>query len=87
VILDAQDRELGRKLIGPGQPLDFGGFRFRQTRGDPDDPQVAGIEAVREPGLWLIRTGFASLLLGCVWMFYLKPALKRRARGAQEATS
>jgi hypothetical protein len=30
------------------------------------------------PGSWLIRTGSASFLLGCVWMFYLKPWLKRR---------
>jgi len=27
---------------------------------------------------WLIQAGFASLLLGCAWMFYLKPVLKRR---------
>jgi hypothetical protein len=32
----------------------------------------------RGPGLWLIRTGCVSLVLGCVWMFYLKPGLKRR---------
>ena len=30
------------------------------------------------PGLWLIETGCAGFLLGCAWMFYLKPVLKRR---------
>jgi hypothetical protein len=30
------------------------------------------------PGLWFIRTGCTSLILGCAWMFYLKPSLKRR---------
>jgi len=29
-------------------------------------------------GRWLVQAGFASLLLGCAWMFYLKPVLKRR---------
>jgi hypothetical protein len=29
-------------------------------------------------GSWLVGGGFACLLIGCAWMFYLKPALKRR---------
>jgi hypothetical protein len=34
--------------------------------------------AARQPGLWLIGTGCGGFLLGCAWMFYLKPVLKRR---------
>ena len=30
------------------------------------------------PGFWLIRIGCAGFLIGCAWMFYLKPVLKRR---------
>jgi hypothetical protein len=30
------------------------------------------------PGRWLIGTGCAGFLIGCAWMFYLKPVLKRR---------
>ena len=38
----------------------------------------------RAPSLRLIQTGFASLLLGSAWMFYLKPWLKRReAKGTR----
>ena len=32
------------------------------------------------PGLALVRAGFALLLAGAAWMFYLKPVLKRRER-------
>ena len=85
VLLDGQDRELARKLVRPGEPLVFRGYRFQQAAGDPDDPGLCALEVVREPGRWLIQAGFASLLLGCVWMFYLKPGLKRRAQGGQEA--
>ena len=33
------------------------------------------------PGRWLSRAGLAALVLGAGWMFYLKPALKRRETG------
>jgi hypothetical protein len=39
---------------------------------------VARLGGADRPGAWLIRTGCACFLLGCVWMFYLKPRLKRR---------
>jgi hypothetical protein len=35
------------------------------------------------PGRWLSRAGFAALLLGAAWMFYLKPVLKRRETGPE----
>jgi len=78
VILDDRERELARKVISLGDPLTFRGYGFYQRAMDPGDPAGSAIRVVREPGLWLIRTGFASLLIGCVWMFYLKPGLKRR---------
>ena len=30
------------------------------------------------PAGWLMRVGCAGFLIGCAWMFYLKPVLKRR---------
>jgi hypothetical protein len=33
-------------------------------------------------GAWLVQTGGACLLVGCAWMFYLKPWLKRRESGS-----
>jgi len=42
-------------------------------------------ERLQGQGLWLVRTGCASLLLGCAWMFYLKPPLKRRQAARKQA--
>lgn len=36
------------------------------------------------PGRALVRAGFAVLLAGAAWMFYLKPVLKRREAAAEE---
>jgi hypothetical protein len=79
VLLDARDRELARQVVGPGAPLTFRGLAFHQTPDDSGGPDASTILLVREPGLWLVWAGFASLLAGCAWMFYLKPVLKRRA--------
>ena len=75
VILDAQDRELARRWIHFSAPMRFRGFTFHPSQVAPES---CAIEVVREPGLWLVETGCASFLLGCAWMFYLKPVLKRR---------
>jgi hypothetical protein len=33
-------------------------------------------------GAWLVQAGCACLVIGCAWMFYLKPWLKRRESGS-----
>jgi hypothetical protein len=75
VVLDGQDRELARAGLPFQAPLRFRGYRLYQSQ---DAPDACVIRLVRQPGLWLVQTGCASFLLGCAWMFYLKPLLKRR---------
>lgn len=79
VIEDKDGRELARKEVSVNDPLVFRGHWFYQSNYDPKDPTVSGIMVVVEPGLWLTYLGFLSLLAGILWMFYLKPWLKRRA--------
>jgi hypothetical protein len=78
LVLDPEGRELARKCVSPGDPLRFRGYEIRPSVLRPDDAAAAGIEVLRDPGRWLVQAGLASLLLGCAWMFYLKPVLKRR---------
>ncbi|HJU82687.1 MAG TPA: cytochrome c biogenesis protein ResB [Holophagaceae bacterium] len=81
VIQDGIGRELARKEISVNDPLVFRGHWFYQSNYDPRDPGVSGIMVVREPGLGIIEFGFALLLAGTLWMFYLKPLLKKPAEG------
>ncbi|HJW08391.1 MAG TPA: cytochrome c biogenesis protein ResB [Holophagaceae bacterium] len=81
VMQDAAGRELARKEVSINDPLVFRGHAFYQSNYDPRDPGVSGVTVVRDPGRPLTWLGFACLLLGTAWMFYLKPTLKRRAEG------
>lgn len=78
VVLDAAGRQLAKKTVSVNDPLIFRGHWFYQSNYNPEDPSVSGIMVVHEPGLWLIYTGFFCLVTGMVWMFYLKPILKKK---------
>lgn len=79
VIEDKDGRELARKEVSVNDPLVFRGHWFYQSNYDPKDSTVSGIMVVYEPGLWLTYLGFICLIGGALWMFYLKPWLKKRA--------
>ena len=79
VIQDPSGKELARKQVSVNDPLIFRGHWFYQSNYNPDDPTMSGIMVVYEPGLWLTYLGFFSLIIGALWMFYLKPWLKKRA--------
>jgi len=81
VVEDKEGHELARKEVSVNDPLIFRGHWFYQSNYDPKDPTVSGIMVVVEPGLWLTYLGFACLIFGALWMFYLKPWLKKRAEG------
>lgn len=81
VIEDKDGHELARKQVSVNDPLIFRGHWFYQSNYDPKDATVSGIMVVYEPGLWLTYLGFICLIGGALWMFYLKPWLKKRAEG------
>lgn len=85
VVLDDKGSELRKKTVSVNDPMIFRGYWFYQSNYNPDDPNVSGIMMVHEPGIWLVYLGFLSLILGMVWMFYLKPVLKRRADASKGA--
>jgi hypothetical protein len=78
VVLDRAGRELARKVVSVNDPLRYRGYWFYQSNYNPDDLTVSGIMVVREPGLWLTFLGFACLVAGLFWMFYLRPVLRAR---------
>lgn len=85
VVLDPLGKQLAKKIVSVNDPLVFQGHRFYQSDYNPEDPGVSGIMVVREPGLWLVSVGFLLLITGMLWMFYLKPVLKRRDSAEKEA--
>jgi hypothetical protein len=74
---------LERRSIAVNDPMSFGGWTLYQVNYNPEDPTYSGIEAVYDPGVAWVFTGFALISLGVFYMFYVEPRLKRAAAAAK----
>lgn len=79
-VLDSSGKKIKEKEISVNGPMIHKGHWFYQSNYNPDDPKVSGIMVVYEPGLYITYFGFFTLILGTVWMFYLKPILQKRMK-------
>ncbi len=71
------------KTIEVNDPLKYGGFAFYQSSYDPENPKISGIQVARDPGVFLVYTGFTTLCFGIIFIFYLKPLVRRRIRAVK----
>ncbi|MFZ9834930.1 MAG: cytochrome c biogenesis protein ResB [Holophagaceae bacterium] len=78
-LLDTSGKILAQKEISVNDPLVYEGLWFYQSNYNPEDPTVSGIMVVYEPGLWVTYFGFAMIVIGTIWMFYLKPIFLKRS--------
>lgn len=67
-----------RTVVAVNEPVDFGGWTLYQVNYNPQDPTYSGLEAVHDPGVPWVFTGFALICLGVAYMFYVEPRLKGR---------
>ncbi len=74
-----------KRSIAVNDPFTFAGWTLYQVNYDPKDPTYSGLEAVYDPGVAWVFTGFALISLGVFWMFYVEPRLKRRTAAAAKA--
>ncbi len=76
--------ELSR-AISVNDPLTFNGWTLYQVNFNPEDPTYSGLDAVYDPGVFWVFTGFGLICLGVFYMFYVEPRLKRRTAAAVQA--
>lgn len=76
-VFDSGGRELAQGWASALQPMIFQGLQLR-PRGLATDGPGCAVEAVKDPGRFLLGAGWLLLLIGMAWMFYLKPVLKRK---------
>jgi len=75
------DRKIFDQTVSVNHPLHFQGYGFYQSKYNKDDPAYSGILVDKDPGLWLVWTGFGMVCAGLVFVFYLKPIfISRRMR-------
>jgi hypothetical protein len=67
--------ETKHAVISVNDPLSFAGWTLYQVNYDPKNPRYSGLEAVYDPGVTWVFTGFAIISLGVFFVFYVKKYL------------
>jgi uncharacterized Tic20 family protein len=72
------------KTIEVNDPLKYKGYVFYQSSYDPEGERYTGLQVTRNPGLAVVYTGFILLCVGVVFIFYVKPFLRRKLKKGQK---
>lgn len=73
-----------KKTIEVNDPLKYKGYVFYQSSYDPEGGKYTGLQVTKNPGLAVVYAGFIILCVGVVFIFYIKPFLKRRTSSTSE---
>ncbi len=66
-----------KQTIKVNEPMSYAGWTLYQVNYDPKDPSYSGLEAVYDPGVFWVFTGFALICAGVLYMFYVQPRLRK----------
>ncbi|MEW6355289.1 MAG: cytochrome c biogenesis protein ResB [Planctomycetota bacterium] len=80
LVIESEDdppKTLAEKVIEVNHPLSYGGFTFYQEDARKEMPRYTGIKVRRAPGAWLAQFGSVLMLIGILFAFYVKPALRK----------
>ena len=72
------------KIIEVNDPLKYKGYVFYQSSYDPEGERYTGLQVTRNPGLIVVYSGFILLCIGVVFIFYVKPFLRRKLKKGQK---
>ena len=67
-----------KALVAVNEPFTYQGWTFYQVNFDPRNPKYSGLEAVHDPGVNYVFAGFALIIAGVFYMFYVETRLRRR---------
>jgi hypothetical protein len=70
--------EIMAKTIEVNHPLTYGGFAIYQQSYNEVDWTWTGFEVVRDPGLWMVYFGFIMMCIGSIYVFYIRPGIKKK---------
>ncbi|MDR4506409.1 MAG: cytochrome c biogenesis protein ResB [Candidatus Scalindua sp.] len=68
------------KTIEVNDPLKYGGYVFYQSSYDPEGELYSGLQVTKNPGIIVVYSGFIILCVGVVFIFYIKPFLRRKSK-------
>ncbi len=79
--------DVQKRSVSVNDPFTFAGWTFYQVNYNPEDPTYSGLEAVYDPGVAWVFTGFALISLGVFLMFYVEPRIKRAKKAPVAAAA
>ncbi|MDR4509361.1 MAG: cytochrome c biogenesis protein ResB [Candidatus Brocadiaceae bacterium] len=68
------------KSIKVNDPLKYEGYSIYQSSYDPEAGNYTGLQISTDPGIPVVFTGFGALCVGVVFIFYIKPFLRKKKK-------
>jgi|TARA_Y100000031_G_scaffold150211_1_gene189202 hypothetical protein len=81
LMLFEEEKLVAQQVVEVNHPLHYGGYHFYQESYDHENEQYTILSVASDSGLNLVYTGYLMLSLGVVWLFWLRPILKRQNNG------
>ncbi len=75
---------VAEKTIRVNDPLEYKGYVIYQSSYDPEAGTFSGLQIVKDPGIPIAYSGFGALCFGVVFIFYIKPFLRKKLKKEAE---
>jgi len=78
--IEENGQTVAEKTIRVNDPLEHRGYVIYQSSYDPEAGTFSGLQIVKDPGIPIAYSGFGALCFGVVFIFYIKPFLRKKLK-------
>jgi len=78
--IEENGQTVAEKTIRVNDPLEYKGYAIYQSSYDPEAGTFSGLQIVKDPGIPIAYSGFGALCFGVVFIFYIKPFLRKKLK-------
>ena len=82
--IEEDGQTVAEKTIRVNDPLEYKGYVIYQSSYDPEAGEFSGLQIVKDPGIPIAYSGFGALCFGVVFIFYIKPFLRKKLKKEAE---
>ncbi len=85
--IEENGQTVAEKTIRVNDPLKYKGYVIYQSSYDPEAGAFSGLQIVKDPGIPVVYSGFGALCFGVVFIFYIKPFLRKKTKKEAEVNT
>ncbi len=82
--IEENGQTVAGKSIKVNDPLTHKGYVIYQSSYDPEAGNFSGLQIVKDPGIPVVYSGFGALCFGVIFIFYIKPFLRKKTKKETE---